>query len=192
MSYQSFQNYNTKENAPARDQYSSYSDYSGMSRTKTGGYSSYGGLGQQPQVQSQAEQSHQMQQQQGGQFQQQAQQQQAMQQQSAQQKYVVEVENRAHHDSLLANSRVVVIKAHATWCQPCKAVAPQYEVMAQMYSSQIITFASEDVELGVLGSEVTGVPTFLYYLDGQLVHKVVGANIDEVEQGVQVVLERVG
>lgn len=96
---------------------------------------------------------------------------------------VIEITSQEQHNQLITSSPLMVMKVHASWCQPCKAAAPQFEILSQIYGSPQIAFTSEDVELGFLSNAgVTGVPTFLFFVQGQIKEKIVGADMNQVEK----------
>jgi thioredoxin 1 len=97
----------------------------------------------------------------------------------------VHIENADHKSNLIQSHRIAVIDCYGDFCQPCKVIAPAYEELAKKYRRDgICVLAKEDVKLG-LSNEVRGVPTFFIYKDGNVVDKVVGADLtseDGVEQ----------
>ncbi|KAK4108380.1 thioredoxin [Canariomyces notabilis] len=80
----------------------------------------------------------------------------------------------------IAKNPVVLIDAFATWCGPCKAIAP---IIAQWAESEEfkdkIYFAKFDVDaVPDLAQEldVRAMPTFFVFKDGNKVDEFVGAN----------------
>ncbi|KAG8527626.1 uncharacterized protein KY384_007779 [Bacidia gigantensis] len=70
----------------------------------------------------------------------------------------------------------------ATWCGPCKVVAPRIVKLSQQYEN--VRFYKMDVdELPDLAQElgVRAMPTFLVYKDGNKVEEIVGADDRRVE-----------
>ena len=76
---------------------------------------------------------------------------------------------------------IVVIDFFATWCGPCKAIAPKFEEMAKLYPT--IAFLKVDVdesqEITEL-YEVRVMPTFVFLKDGKKVETVEGADIRRI------------
>lgn len=71
----------------------------------------------------------------------------------------------------------MVLDFWATWCGPCRMVAPIIESLAEQYADQVIVGkvdVDENEELvGKFG--IRNVPTVFFIKDGQVVDKIVGA-----------------
>jgi thioredoxin 1 len=79
----------------------------------------------------------------------------------------------------------VVIDFYATWCGPCKKMAPIFENLGDKFSSKIQFFkvdVDESPEL-VNTFDVHAMPTFVFLKDGRIVQKVEGADMIELEAG---------
>ncbi|RNA11463.1 cytosolic thioredoxin Trx1 [Brachionus plicatilis] len=76
----------------------------------------------------------------------------------------------------------VVVDFYATWCGPCKMIAPFLEQLSKDYTS--IQFIKVDVdELEEISSEagVSAMPSFYVYKDGKVVDQLVGASKEKLE-----------
>jgi thiol-disulfide isomerase/thioredoxin len=77
-----------------------------------------------------------------------------------------------HLKFALKNSRIVVVKAEADWCEPCKVLTPKYEELAMKCSEfkDNFTFFTDDIdsETSYHVDKVTAVPTFFVYTDGSI------------------------
>lgn len=103
---------------------------------------------------------------------------------------VPEVQSNEDLDNLLAQHRVVVLDVYATWCRPCKKIAPEYARLAQHYNSEggvVLAKANVDAELQMI-PEVRNVPTFFIFRDGAVVFKTQGADLSAVQSGLEEVL----
>ena len=71
-----------------------------------------------------------------------------------------------------AGSKLVVVDFYATWCGPCKMIAPQVEAMDKEMDD--VVFLKVDVdEAEDVAQEynITAMPTFVYLKDGKKVSK---------------------
>lgn len=90
---------------------------------------------------------------------------------------VQSITTREQKQSLIGGNRVCVIDVHADWCGPCKQIAPMYVELAKKYSRPgVCVLAKENIELE-LSQNIRGVPTFLFFKDGQYVDVVTGADM---------------
>jgi thioredoxin 1 len=80
----------------------------------------------------------------------------------------------------IAAHPVVIVDAFATWCGPCKAIAPQVAKWAQDPEFKDKTyFAKFDVDaVPDLAQElgISAMPTFLVFKDGEKADAFIGAN----------------
>jgi thioredoxin 1 len=73
-------------------------------------------------------------------------------------------------------SGVTLVDFYATWCMPCKMMAPVVDKLAKEYAGRA-KIAKVDVDMNIeiaMRYGVQGVPTFGIFKDGQMVHRVVG------------------
>ena len=83
----------------------------------------------------------------------------------------------SNYAELAAAGLPLVVDFSATWCGPCKRLAPVIEALAEEYQGQAIIGkcdVEEDEELGMRFG-VRNIPTVLFFKNGQLVDKFVGA-----------------
>ncbi|KAJ5104763.1 thioredoxin-like protein [Penicillium alfredii] len=99
---------------------------------------------------------------------------------------VVNVDNEVIFKAL-TSSGPVVIDFYATWCGPCKAVAPKVGEFSDKYEN--VRFIQIDVDkLGSVAQQlgVTAMPTFVFFKDGQeFGQRVRGANLKALEEGIK-------
>ena len=94
---------------------------------------------------------------------------------------VYDITTQDQLQQLLGQYRVVVVDVYGDFCGPCKAMAPRYEELSKRYASGQIIFTKNNAE-HMIFSDVTGLPTILFFLEGQLFHRVLGANVKEIEE----------
>ncbi|KAL2857379.1 thioredoxin-like protein [Aspergillus pseudoustus] len=87
----------------------------------------------------------------------------------------------------LVSSGPVVVDFFATWCGPCKAVAPVVGKLSETYPN--VRFIQVDVDKArqiAQEHQVRAMPTFVLYKDGKPLDKrVVGGNMKELEEGIK-------
>ena len=80
-------------------------------------------------------------------------------------------------ESLKNGAQPLVVDFWATWCGPCRMIAPVIAELAQEYDGRI-TVGKCDVEENEELSEQFGIrniPTILFFKNGEVVDKLVGA-----------------
>ncbi|XP_041025376.1 thioredoxin H-type [Juglans microcarpa x Juglans regia] len=88
------------------------------------------------------------------------------------------------------DGKIVIANFSATWCGPCKMVAPFYRELSEKYPS--IMFLLIDVEELTEFSaswDIKATPTFFFLRDGQQVDKLVGANKPELQKRVTAIVD---
>lgn len=78
---------------------------------------------------------------------------------------------------IVNSGKLVVIDFWATWCGPCRRVAPVIEQLAQEYEGQAIVGKVDVEEQDELAMQfgIRNIPTVLFLKNGEVVDKVVGA-----------------
>jgi thioredoxin 1 len=90
---------------------------------------------------------------------------------------VKDVSSGTFDSEVLRASRPVVVDFWATWCGPCRMVAPILLQLAEEHSEKITIVkvdADENQEL-VTEYGVSSIPTILVFVDGKVVKTIVGA-----------------
>ncbi|KAF3904692.1 Thioredoxin-1 [Orbilia brochopaga] len=90
---------------------------------------------------------------------------------------VHEIKSLEEFNKLIKEDKVTVVDFHATWCGPCKQIAPHVESLAEEHTDA--NFVKVDVdEVADVAAEcgIRAMPTFMIFRNGEKVTEVVGAN----------------
>jgi len=102
---------------------------------------------------------------------------------------VLEVKSDAEYAAALkAASGLVVADFTATWCGPCKLIAPVFEQLSAAHPG--VTFVKADIDTDALAATVaaagvTAVPTFVFLKGGARLLEVRGADVAALKAGVE-------
>src|SRR5690349_12627363 len=89
----------------------------------------------------------------------------------------VTVTDKSFADDVLTSEKPVLVDFWATWCGPCKMVAPVLEEIAGERAEHL-TVAKLDVDANPVTArdfQVVSIPTLILFKDGQPVKRIVGA-----------------
>lgn len=92
-------------------------------------------------------------------------------------KDTITVLDASFKSEVLDSQTPVLVDFWATWCAPCRAIAPALEELATQYKGQI-KIAKVDVDSNQVTAEQFGIrsiPTLLMFKGGKVVEQLVGA-----------------
>lgn len=88
------------------------------------------------------------------------------------------IADSAECQRILTANRLVMLKFSATWCGPCKAVAPVIERLAKAHPKVFVGDVDIDKCQDVAAQyAVTTVPTFIFFRNGKEFDKIAGGDI---------------
>jgi thioredoxin 1 len=89
---------------------------------------------------------------------------------------IIEVTDASFDQEVLKSEQPVLVDFWASWCQPCRAIAPIVDELAQHYQGKV-KIGKMDVDRNnatPMRYKVTGIPTLLVFKGGQVVEQLVG------------------
>mmetsp|Transcript_24877 Transcript_24877/g.71362 ORF Transcript_24877/g.71362 Transcript_24877/m.71362 type:complete len:107 (-) Transcript_24877:93-413(-) len=98
---------------------------------------------------------------------------------------VKQVSDKAQFEELIKGDKAVIVDFFATWCPPCKAIAPLFVQLSEDASYPNLEFVKVDVDEGGPIAQMAGVsamPTFQVYKGGQKIDEMVGASADKLKE----------
>lgn len=90
---------------------------------------------------------------------------------------VLQVTDSSFEAEILKSNTPALVDFWATWCAPCKAIAPIIEEMTETYAGKVkIAKMNVDENPATPGKYgVRGIPTLILFKNGQVVDQLVGA-----------------
>ncbi len=82
-------------------------------------------------------------------------------------------------DSFISENKVSVIDLFATWCGPCRMLAPTIDKISQNDQFNVAKVDVDDLESIAIKYGVNTIPTLLYFKNGELKEKKVGLTTEE-------------
>ncbi|MCP3061376.1 thioredoxin [Myxococcus sp. K38C18041901] len=90
---------------------------------------------------------------------------------------VIELGDTRFHQEVLESKEPVLVDFTATWCPPCRAIAPTLAALATEYRGRL-KVAKLDVDANQVTAQrynIRSVPALLLFKDGQVVQQLLGA-----------------
>ena len=88
-----------------------------------------------------------------------------------------EITNDNFQAEVLDSKRVALVDFWAEWCGPCRMIGPVVEELSKEYGDKALISKCNVDEQGEVAAQfgIRSIPTILFFKDGELVDRVVGA-----------------
>jgi thioredoxin 1 len=104
---------------------------------------------------------------------------------------ILELQNFQQKQQILSQNKLVCVDIFADWCGPCRQISPSYSILATTYNKPGLCLLVKENLSKNLSSDIHGVPTFHFFVQGQLVDKIVGADLEIVEKKLNYYLNQI-
>lgn len=84
--------------------------------------------------------------------------------------------NESEFESLVKENNLVLVDFFATWCGPCKMLAPTIEKLSEEYDEKVVV-AKVDVDTAPSLSgafNISSIPTVILFKNGKAIEQIVG------------------
>lgn len=91
---------------------------------------------------------------------------------------ILEVTDQSFSDDIEGGEGLAMVDFWATWCGPCRIVAPIVEELADEYGGEGLRVGKLDVDTNPRTASrfsVRSIPSILFFKNGELVDRVIGA-----------------
>ena len=80
-------------------------------------------------------------------------------------------------DGLLADEKLVIVDFWATWCGPCRMLSPLLDEVEEEMADKVtvVKVNVDDADEIAMRYRIMSIPTLLFFKNGQIVDKTVGA-----------------
>ena len=88
---------------------------------------------------------------------------------------IINLTKDSYHNEVMETEKVVVIDFWATWCGPCKMMAPVVEEVAKDYPDAKVCKVNVDEEPELSNAfKIVSIPTIVVIKNGEIIDSVVG------------------
>lgn len=88
---------------------------------------------------------------------------------------IINLTKDSYHNEVMETEKVVVIDFWATWCGPCKMMAPVVEEVAKDYPNVKVCKVNVDEEPELSNAfKIVSIPTIVVIKNGEIIDSVVG------------------
>ncbi len=88
---------------------------------------------------------------------------------------VIEITDENFEQEVLSSNQVTLVDFWATWCGPCRKMAPIIDELAQEFEGKVkfVKIKADENLSTAQKYSISGVPSFLIFKNGELVERIV-------------------
>ena len=104
---------------------------------------------------------------------------------------VIDVKKSNFQEEVISADKLVMVDLYATWCTPCKALAPVLEELADKYADKIkvVKVNVDEEESIAVKFGIASIPTVIFFKNGQTAASFVGLrSASEIEKMIEKLL----
>ena len=96
---------------------------------------------------------------------------------------VFEITDIEKFNKILEFSSLIIIDFNASWCGPCQTIKPHFYKLAEKFKDYIFLSVNTDEGSDISDYfKITALPTFVFVKNKDEIHRIRGANIQEIEK----------
>jgi thioredoxin 1 len=90
---------------------------------------------------------------------------------------IKDIKTDEYNEEVVTAGGLVLVDFWASWCGPCRMVAPVLEQLSEEYAEQlkIVKVNADEEPLLLERFGISSIPTILIYKDGEIVNTIIGA-----------------
>ena len=90
---------------------------------------------------------------------------------------MAKIASNTNFDELLGDDKLVIVDFWAVWCGPCRMLSPLLDEVEEEMADKItvVKVNVDDADEIAMRFRIMNIPTLLFFKNGQLVDKTVGA-----------------
>ncbi|MDD3303620.1 MAG: thioredoxin [Clostridia bacterium] len=91
---------------------------------------------------------------------------------------MIKYPNKEEFNEIIKNNSLVLVDFYASWCMPCKMLAPVIEEIAEEYDGKVVVCKVDIDENEELANEynIMSVPTVVIFKKSENIEEIIGLN----------------